>query len=108
MAGFLFRLEATEGAPADPSKLEEAVPNWGPDDVISLGRERPQLRVVRVQDDDADQPPVLVVKRSPRLVQTGHGGSSAALSGMGGERRAIARGGPGVRGHGLCHLRIPG
>jgi hypothetical protein len=58
MAGFLFRLERTDGLPAEPSTLEAAVPNWGPGDVISLGRERPQLRVVRVRDDDADRPPV--------------------------------------------------
>jgi hypothetical protein len=62
MAGFLFRLETTESEPANPSTLEAAVPNWRPGDVISFGRERPQLRVVQVRDDDADRPPVLVVE----------------------------------------------
>ena len=28
MAGFLFRLETADGAPADPSTLSAAVPNW--------------------------------------------------------------------------------
>jgi hypothetical protein len=30
MAGFLFRLETADGAPADPSTLQSAVPNWRP------------------------------------------------------------------------------
>jgi hypothetical protein len=38
MAGFLFRLETTDGAPAMPSTIESAVPNWRPGDVITLGR----------------------------------------------------------------------
>jgi hypothetical protein len=28
VAGFLFRLETTKGAAADPSTLESIVPNW--------------------------------------------------------------------------------
>jgi hypothetical protein len=60
MAGFLFKLETPEGAPAEPSTLSAAVPNWGPGDVIHLGSRA--LRVVRVRDEDADQPPVLVVE----------------------------------------------
>ena len=60
MAGFLFRLEMTDGSPAEPRTLEAAVPNWRAGDVISLGRR--QLRVVGKRDDDADQPPVLVVE----------------------------------------------
>ena len=61
MAGFLFKLETTEGVPADPPTFESAVPNWRPGDVIPLGRGR-TLRVVGTRDDDADQPPVLVVE----------------------------------------------
>ncbi len=57
---FRFRLETTEGTPAEPPTLAAAVPNWRPGDTIHLGRKA--LRVVRVQDDDADQPPVLVVE----------------------------------------------
>jgi hypothetical protein len=60
MAGFLFRLETPEGAPAEPPTLSAAVPNWGPGDVIHLGSRG--LRVVRARDEDADQPPVLVVE----------------------------------------------
>lgn len=60
MAGFIFRLEKADGSPAEPSTLSSAVPNWGTGDVISLGRK--QLRVVGKRDDDADQPPVLVVE----------------------------------------------
>ena len=36
------------------------MPNWRPGDTIHLGRRT--LRVIRVRDDDADQPPVLVVE----------------------------------------------
>jgi hypothetical protein len=40
--------------------LESAVPNWNADDSIYLGSKT--LRVVGIRDDDADQPPVLVVE----------------------------------------------
>jgi len=36
------------------------VPNWGPGETIHLGHKT--LRVVGIRDDDADQPPVLVVE----------------------------------------------
>jgi hypothetical protein len=58
---FLFRLETTEGGPAEPSTLTSAVPNWKPGHTIALGGGR-MLRVVGVRDDDADQPPVLIVE----------------------------------------------
>ena len=58
---FLFKLETTDGAPAEPPTLSTAVPNWR-GDKIPLGRRT--LRVVRVCDDDADQPPVLVVEEA--------------------------------------------
>jgi hypothetical protein len=60
MAGFLFRLETADGSPASPSTLESAVPNWAAGDVISLGGR--QLRVIGKRDDNADQPPVLIVE----------------------------------------------
>jgi len=63
MAGFLFRLETADGAPAEPSSLNSAVPNWRPGDTIPLGRRT--LRVVAIRDDDADQPPVLIVEDVP-------------------------------------------
>ena len=60
MAGFLFRLELEGGTPADPPTFEAATPTWNPGDTIPLGRRT--LCVVRIRDDDADQPPVLVVE----------------------------------------------
>jgi hypothetical protein len=62
MAGFLFRLETAEGVAADPSTLESAIPNWNPGDAIYLGRRT--LRVIGIRDDDADQPPVLIVEEA--------------------------------------------
>lgn len=60
MAAFIFRLETAEGTPAEPSTLNTAVPNWAPGDTIPLGPRT--LRVVGIRDDDADRPPVLIVK----------------------------------------------
>ena len=60
MAGFLFRLETPDGAPAEPSTLASAVPSWKAGDTVPLGGRT--LRVVDVRDDEADQPPVLVVE----------------------------------------------
>jgi len=57
---FLFKLETVEGMPADPPTHTTAVPNWRAGDTIPLGHRT--LRVVRVRDDDADGPPVLVVE----------------------------------------------
>jgi hypothetical protein len=57
---FLFRLETTDGEPAEPPSLDVAIPNWRSGDEIPLGRR--VLRVVRIRDDEADQPPVLVVE----------------------------------------------
>jgi hypothetical protein len=63
MAGFLFRLETADGAPAEPRTLTSAVPNWGPGDTIPLGPRT--LRVVGARDDESDEPPVLVVEEVP-------------------------------------------
>jgi hypothetical protein len=60
---FLFKLETTDGVPADPPTLASAVPNWRPGDEIPLGRRA--LRVVGIRDEDADQPPTLVVEDVP-------------------------------------------
>ena len=57
---FLFKLETADGAPAEPPTLSTAVPNWNLGDTIPLGRRT--LCVVRIRDDDADQPPVLIVE----------------------------------------------
>jgi hypothetical protein len=61
MAGFLFRLETVEGELAEPPTLSASVPNWKPGDTISLGRRT--LRVVALRDEEADEPPVLVVEQ---------------------------------------------
>ena len=34
---FLFRLETVDGVPADPPKIESAIPNWRAGDTIPLG-----------------------------------------------------------------------
>jgi hypothetical protein len=57
---FLFRLETREGMPAEPPTLKSAVPNWQAGDTIPLGQRT--LRVVAVRDEDAEEPPVLVVE----------------------------------------------
>jgi hypothetical protein len=60
MAAFIFRLETGDGTPADPPKLESAVPNWSPGHRIPLGGRT--LRVVDVRYDEADDASVLVVE----------------------------------------------
>jgi hypothetical protein len=62
LAGFLFRLETEDGAPAEPPTLSAAVPNWKPGDTIHLGKRT--LRVVSLRDEDSDQAPVLVVEEA--------------------------------------------
>jgi len=64
VGGFLFRLETPEGVPADPPTLEAAVPDWRSGHSIHFGGRT--LLVVGTRDDDADQPPVLIVGRRPR------------------------------------------
>jgi len=73
MGGFAFRLEHQDGTPADPPTFEAAVPDWRPGHTIALGRGK-TLRVVAVRDDDADQPPRLVVED---LAPPAAGGSAA-------------------------------
>jgi hypothetical protein len=60
VSGFLFKLETTYGTPADPPKLESAVPNWSTGDTIPLGART--LRVVDVRYDEAYEASVLVVE----------------------------------------------
>jgi hypothetical protein len=57
---FRFKLETADGTPADPPKLESAVPNWSSGDTIPLGART--LRVVEVRYDEADDASVLVVE----------------------------------------------
>ena len=61
MAGFLFRLETTDGAPAEPSQLTSVAPNWGAGDTIHLGKRT--LRVIG-KHDYPDGAPVLIVKEA--------------------------------------------
>jgi hypothetical protein len=58
---FTIKLERADGRPAEPPSITTTVTNWRPGDTIPLGAKK-SLRVVRVRDDDADQPPVLVVE----------------------------------------------
>jgi hypothetical protein len=64
---FSFKLEHEDGTPADPPTLASAVPDWRPA-MRFLGRAK-TLRVVEIRDDDANQPPTLVVED---LVRAGH------------------------------------
>ena len=58
---FTFRLERLDGAPADPPSFRTVAPRWEPGDTIPIGANR-TLQVIRLRDDDADQPSVLVVQ----------------------------------------------
>ena len=59
-----FRLQRTDGSPADPPTYRSTVLVWHQGDQIPLNAVR-TLRVLGVRDDDADQPPVLVVEDLP-------------------------------------------
>ena len=56
-----FKLERTDGTPADPATYRTGVYAWRPGDTIPLGATR-TLRVVEVR---RDEPPVLVVEDLP-------------------------------------------
>jgi hypothetical protein len=59
MAGFLFRLETADGAPADPPSFSAAVPDWPVGSSIYFGGGR-TLQVIG-RRDDGDEAPVLIV-----------------------------------------------
>ena len=61
---YQFRLQRTDGSPADPPTYRSSTLNRRQGDKIPLTAER-TLRVLGVRDDDADQPPVLVVEDAP-------------------------------------------
>jgi len=62
MAAFTYKLEYEDGTPADPPTMRSAAGvTWRPGDTVPLGAQR-TLRVVAIRDDDADQPPRLVVE----------------------------------------------
>jgi hypothetical protein len=59
--GFTYTLELEDGTPADPPTFRSAPSvTWKAGDTIPLGERT--LRVVAIREDDADQPPVLVVR----------------------------------------------
>jgi hypothetical protein len=57
---FTFKLETTDGTPADPPSFTTVAPQWKPGDTIPLGRRA--LRVVGVRATAADETPVLIVQ----------------------------------------------
>ena len=65
-----FRLQRTDGSPADPPTFRSSTLNWRQGDKIPLTAER-TLRVLGVRDDDADQPPALIVEDMPGPATSG-------------------------------------
>jgi hypothetical protein len=59
-----FKLERTDGTPADPPTFRSSTLSWRQGHKIYLTAER-TLRMLGVRDDDADQPPALVVEDLP-------------------------------------------
>jgi hypothetical protein len=59
-----FRLQRSDGSPADPPTYRSTVLTWRQGDSIPIRPGR-MLRVLGIRDDDADQPPVLVVEDLP-------------------------------------------
>jgi hypothetical protein len=59
-----FKLERTDGTPADPPTYQTGVYSWRPGGTIPMSATR-TLRVVEVRGDDSDEPPVLVVEDLP-------------------------------------------
>jgi hypothetical protein len=59
-----FKLERTDGTPADPPTYRTGVYSWRPGGRIPMSATR-TLRVVEVRGDDSDEPPVLVVEDLP-------------------------------------------
>jgi hypothetical protein len=60
-----FGLLRSDGSPFDPPTYRCTTLDWRQGDTIHLTAER-TLRVLGVRDDDADQPPALVVEDVPR------------------------------------------
>jgi hypothetical protein len=56
-----FRLQRTDGTPADPPTYRGLVGTWRQGDEIPMGGGR-TLRVLGVRDDDGDRPPILIVE----------------------------------------------
>jgi hypothetical protein len=58
---FTFKLQQTDGTPAEPPSVRLAVPNMRVGDTIPIERDR-TLRVVGVVASGEDENPVLVVE----------------------------------------------
>jgi hypothetical protein len=58
---FTFKLETTDGTPADPPSFQTVAPQWRPGDMIPLGSGR-ALSVVGVRVTGPDETPVLIVE----------------------------------------------
>ena len=56
----LFPVLVLQNGAGEPPTLSSAVPDWRTGDTIHLGKRT--LRVIGERDDDADQPPVLVIE----------------------------------------------
>ena len=69
---YRFRFQRTDGSPADPPTYRSSTLKWRQGDTIPLTADR-TLRVLGVRDDDADQPPALVVEdlREQREISEG-------------------------------------
>ena len=67
-----FKLEQTNGTPADPPTYRTGVYAWRPGDTIPLGATR-TLRVVEVRRDDPEGPAVLVVEDMARSATSAAG-----------------------------------
>jgi hypothetical protein len=63
---FIFKLELADGTPANPPRLDVAVPNWSAGDTIPLGRDR-TFRVIEVlpAKGDEDEPVLVVIEDEP-------------------------------------------
>jgi hypothetical protein len=60
---FTFKLERTDGTPANPPMLRTAVPNWGPGDSIPLGKR--SLHVIDTRIAMPESELVLIVEEKP-------------------------------------------
>jgi len=59
---FSFKLVLGDGTPADPARLDTAVPNWRAGDTIPLGRDRILVVIDTRPGEEPDGEPVLVVE----------------------------------------------
>ena len=60
---FTFRLERSDGTPADPPILHTAVPSWRPGDAIPLGQG--SLHVIDTRIAMPESELVLIVEKRP-------------------------------------------